>query len=66
MKNQRRQQRGTALEKRLTGLAGFDHISGGGLPCGRATVVIGVAGTGKTVFSLKESVAAHVTALMGA
>lgn len=56
MKNQRKQQRITALEKRLTGLPGFDQISGGGLPCGRATVVIGVAGTGKTVFSLQTLV----------
>jgi circadian clock protein KaiC len=53
MKNQRKRQRDTALQKRPTGLAGFDEISGGGLPCGRATVVIGVAGTGKTVFSLQ-------------
>jgi len=42
--------------KQATGLAGFDAISGGGLPRGRATIVIGDAGTGKTVFGLQTLV----------
>ena len=29
------------LEKALTGIAGFDEITGGGLPWGRTTLLIG-------------------------
>lgn len=45
-----------SLTKRPTGHPGFDEISGGGLPLGRATILIGAAGTGKTVFSLQTLV----------
>jgi len=43
----------TALRKAPTGIAGFDEISGGGLPHGRTTLVMGGPGSGKTVFSLQ-------------
>lgn len=33
-----------------TGIGGFDEITGGGLPAGRITVVLGAAGGGKTIF----------------
>jgi circadian clock protein KaiC len=33
-----------------TGIPGFDEITGGGLPAGRTTVVLGGAGGGKTIF----------------
>lgn len=36
-----------------TGITGFDEISGGGLPRGRLTAIIGSAGAGKTVFALQ-------------
>ncbi len=36
-----------------TGIAGFDEITGGGLPAGRATLVLGGVGAGKTVFGLQ-------------
>jgi circadian clock protein KaiC len=36
-----------------TGIVGFDEITGGGLPQGRVTVVVGGAGSGKTIFSLQ-------------
>lgn len=38
--------------KAPTGVAGFDRISNGGLPRGRATLVCGGPGTGKTLFGL--------------
>jgi circadian clock protein KaiC len=41
------------LERMVTGIAGFDGISGGGLPVGRDTLVVGRPGTGKTVFALQ-------------
>jgi circadian clock protein KaiC len=37
-------------DKAPTGIAGFDEITGGGLPRGRVTLVSGAAGSGKTVF----------------
>lgn len=40
-----------ALEKIPTGIPGFDHVARGGLPRGRATLVAGTAGSGKTVFA---------------
>lgn len=40
------------LRKAATGIAGLDEITGGGLPCGRTTVVTGPAGCGKTLFGL--------------
>ncbi len=41
------------IEKILTGIAGFDDLAEGGLPKGRAVVVSGTAGSGKTVFGLE-------------
>jgi circadian clock protein KaiC len=35
-----------------TGIAGFDAITGGGLPKGRITLVLGGAGCGKTIFGV--------------
>jgi circadian clock protein KaiC len=42
---------GAAVEKLETGIPGFDHVTMGGLPRGRATVVAGQAGSAKTVFA---------------
>jgi circadian clock protein KaiC len=39
------------IEKTKTGIPGFDHISEGGLPIGRTTLVAGSSGSGKTLFS---------------
>lgn len=41
------------LLKTPTGIAGFDAITGGGLPQGRPTLVTGSAGCGKTLFSME-------------
>jgi len=38
------------LERVATGIPGFDALLGGGLPKGRATLLSGSTGTGKTVF----------------
>ncbi|WP_202593851.1 ATPase domain-containing protein [Desulfohalovibrio reitneri] len=38
------------VEKLATGIPGFDHISDGGLPKNRTTLVSGSAGSAKTVF----------------
>jgi len=42
-----------ALAKAPTGIAGFDEITGGGIPRGRPTLVSGGAGCGKTLFSME-------------
>jgi len=39
-----------------TGIRGFDEITGGGIPCGRTSLVIGGPGCGKTVFALQTLV----------
>jgi circadian clock protein KaiC len=39
--------------KAPTGIAGFDDITGGGLPQGRPTLICGSAGCGKTLFALE-------------
>ncbi len=39
------------LERLQTGLPGFDHISLGGLPKSRTTLVSGTAGSAKTIFA---------------
>ncbi|ARV58962.1 circadian clock protein KaiC [Nostocales cyanobacterium HT-58-2] len=39
------------VEKLVTGIPGFDILSEGGLPTGRVTLVVGTAGSGKTVFA---------------
>lgn len=45
-----------AVSKMLTGIEGFDQITGGGLPQGRTTLLLGGAGCGKTVFALQALV----------
>jgi circadian clock protein KaiC len=42
---------GTSVPKMPTGIPGFDHVTMGGLPIGRTTVVVGPAGSAKTVFA---------------
>lgn len=42
-----------SLKKCLTGIAGFDEITDGGLPRGRPTLVCGSAGSGKTLFAME-------------
>jgi circadian clock protein KaiC len=49
------------LPKLATGIPGFDLIAEGGLPAGRATLVAGTAGSGKTVFAT-HFLAAGITA----
>lgn len=39
--------------KAPTGIAGFDQITGGGLPHGRTTLLVGGPGSGKTLFALQ-------------
>jgi len=39
------------IKKSLTGIAGFDDLTLGGLPTGRPTLVCGTAGCGKTLFA---------------
>jgi circadian clock protein KaiC len=41
------------LAKAVTGIEGFDDITGGGLPRGRPTLVCGSAGSGKTLFGME-------------
>ena len=41
----------SSVEKAATGIAGFDEITGGGLPRGRPTLVCGGPGCGKTLFA---------------
>ncbi|WP_276482660.1 circadian clock protein KaiC [Paraflavitalea pollutisoli] len=41
------------LEKKPTGIVGFDEITGGGLPAGRPSLICGGAGAGKTLFSIE-------------
>ena len=41
------------LPKASTGIQGLDEITGGGLPRGRPTLVVGGAGSGKTLFGLE-------------
>jgi circadian clock protein KaiC len=42
-----------AGNKALTGIAGFDEVTGGGLPRGRTTLLVGGPGSGKTIFALQ-------------
>lgn len=46
----------TGVQKAPTGIRGFDEITGGGLPRGRTSLVIGAPGTGKTIFALQTLV----------
>lgn len=41
------------LHKSLTGIEGLDIITGGGLPKGRATLVCGGTGTGKSILAME-------------
>ena len=41
------------LRKRPTGVPGLDQLTHGGLPDGQATLIVGEAGTGKTVLALQ-------------
>ena len=43
----------TPIEKKKTGITGFDEITGGGLPANRTTLVLGAPGAGKTIFALE-------------
>jgi len=43
--------------KAITGIDGFDQITGGGLPSGRTTLLVGGPGSGKTIFALQFLVA---------
>ena len=45
-----------SLEKLATGIEGFDEITGGGLPRGQTTLLMGGPGCGKTVFALQALV----------
>ena len=42
-----------APTKAPTGIIGFDEITGGGLPRGHTTLLVGGPGSGKTVFALQ-------------
>nr|WP_092067747.1 circadian clock protein KaiC [Dendrosporobacter quercicolus]NSL46753.1 circadian clock protein KaiC [Dendrosporobacter quercicolus DSM 1736]SDL62802.1 circadian clock protein KaiC [Dendrosporobacter quercicolus] len=46
-------QRNHCLQKTPTGIQGFDEITYGGLPRGRAALVCGAAGCGKTLFAMQ-------------
>ena len=56
----------TSLTKLLTGIRGFDEITGGGLPRARTTLVMGGPGCGKTVFALQSIVHAAQRMKVGA
>jgi circadian clock protein KaiC len=43
----------TGIAKSRTGISGFDEITGGGLPRGRASLVCGSAGCGKTQMAME-------------
>ncbi len=46
----------SGIAKALTGISGFDEATRGGLPRGRATLLFGGPGSGKTVFALQTLV----------
>jgi circadian clock protein KaiC len=41
------------IEKCPTGISGLDEVTGGGVPKGRPTLVVGSAGSGKTLLSME-------------
>lgn len=47
------EQPATGPLRTLTGIPGLDVVTGGGLPRGRATIVAGTSGSGKTVLGLQ-------------
>ena len=49
----RRRPRLRGIAKVPSGIEGFDQVTGGGLPKGRATLVCGGAGCGKTLFGME-------------
>ena len=49
----RRSSRLNVPNKGLTGITGLDEITGGGLPRGRTTLLVGGAGSGKTILALQ-------------
>ncbi|MFN0158343.1 MAG: circadian clock protein KaiC [Bacteroidota bacterium] len=53
MKQKENRPRRNVLLKAPTCIAGFDKITGGGLPKGRSTLVCGEAGCGKTLFAME-------------
>ena len=46
--------------KAPTGIVGFDETTGGGLPHGRTTLLVGGPGSGKTIFAVQFLVHARV------
>lgn len=42
-----------ASKKALTGIGGLDELTGGGLPTGRTTLLVGGPGSGKTIFGMQ-------------
>src|SRR5690242_6459570 len=44
---------GGSARRLPTGIPGLDSIANGGVPEGRATLVVGTSGTGKTIFGLQ-------------
>ena len=42
-----------SIPKTPTGITGFDEITAGGLPTGRPSLICGMAGAGKTLFSIE-------------
>lgn len=53
MKKKEAENQTKSLPKTLSGIKGLNEISGGGLPTGRATLVCGNAGCGKTLFAME-------------
>src|ERR1700744_781474 len=53
IKRDKKQQPPLQLAKTLTGISGFDEITGGGLPAGRPSLICGEAGSGKTLFAME-------------
>ncbi len=42
-----------AADKAETGIIGFDETTGGGLPRGRTSLLLGGPGSGKTIFAVQ-------------
>src|ERR671928_2033350 len=51
------------IRKAPSGIEGLDEITGGGLPTGRTTLVVGGPGAGKTVLALQSLV--HGASVLG-
>ena len=45
--------KGQGFRKARTGIRGFDEVTGGGLPAHRVSLVVGAAGTGKTLMGIQ-------------